>query len=153
MIADLVLEAMRRGGTQALFAPICWDPGGDQTQRQVVVEAGVGCDAASAVSEPRGDARARLLASAEETGPHPGSRMDILALHMLGAMSEEQLGRLGDALGRLAESTDGFLDMATLCSGSDLIVPVFKQVWSRIEQKIGKPLPAVRHVFAVEKVR
>ena len=95
-------------------------------------------------------ARSDLLAQAKPVGPSVGSAIDILALHALGRMDVEDLGLMTEGLASLLRARGGIVRLATMCSGSDLIIPAAKQLIARMCDRCGLEQATVLHCFAVE---
>ena len=91
---------------------------------------------------------------ARPVGPYPGTHSDLLVERMLETLTAQQAAMLRAHLAHFADllSRDGCADevgLGTLCSGTDLIVPVFEQLLGRLSQLLGRPL-RVRHKFSCE---
>ncbi len=72
-----------------------------------------------------------------DAGPYPRSRIDFLVLQMLGSFGEQDVERLRSSMAAMLAETRGVLLVASMCSGTDLIVPVLSQLVARVCQKFN----------------
>ena len=114
------------------------------------VKAGAATRTMGVAQQPAAAVRDHVFAAKPAVGPYAGVRSDILALHQLSQMSPQQLDSLTQGVKGLVSTSGGRLKIGTMCSGSDLIVPVFKQLWARISQYRELLAAEVEHLFAVE---
>ena len=114
------------------------------------VKAGMATRTMSIVQQLAAAVRDHLFAAKPAVGPHAGARSGILALRQLSQMSVQQLDSLTQGVKGLVSTSGGRLKIGTMCSGSDLMVPVFKQLWARISQYCELLAAEVEHLFAVE---
>jgi site-specific DNA-cytosine methylase len=125
-------------------------PGHGSATAAMHVKTGTATRTMSVVQQSAAAVRDHLFAAKPAVGPYAGARSDILALHQLSQMSPQQLDYLTRGVNGLVSTSGGRLKIGTMCSGSDLIVPVFKQLWARIYQYCELPAAEVEHLFAVE---
>ena len=102
--------------------------------------------------EDRVRQRSALLSQQAPVGPHPGSRLDTLAVQMLSSMSAELVEVMRSSMASMLKNTAGVLRFASMCSGSDLIVPLFMQLMARVLQKCEMSCEVV-HSFSVERTK
>ncbi len=152
--------AFRRGGTFELAKPIVLSDDLEtdidtEDPDEVLIPPGHCNDPdPNATMVDRCRRRMELLRGLDIVGPHPFTRLDVLAVHMLSQMNAVDLFMLTKCFKRMVQKTDGEILLGSMCSGTDLVAPLFKQLFARIEQHVQQPASqaaVVRHLFSVEK--
>ena len=105
-----------------------------------------------ATLEDRVRQRNAHLSQQPPVGPHPGGRLDTLVVQMLSSMSAELVEVMRGSMASMLKNTGGILRFASMCSGSDLIVPLVKQLMARLLQKCEMSCDVV-HSFSVERTK
>jgi site-specific DNA-cytosine methylase len=78
--------------------------------------------------------------------------LDTLVVQMLSSMSAELVEVMRGSMVSMLKNTGGTLRFASMCSGSDLIVPLFKQLMARALQRCEMSCEVV-HSFSVERAK
>jgi site-specific DNA-cytosine methylase len=139
----------RRSRTGCLFDPVL-DPI-DQDHTEVDDIASL-LDPVAELDTVSGAAPSSEVVDGEApAGEFSGSAVDIMTTSMLKQLSTSHRSALKRSLQQLRGLAGEELLIGSLCSGTDLIVPCFKQMMARLQSVLGIEEPMrVRHVFSVE---